>query len=43
MLPVINNQFKDPVHVNEIAKKKSFDKENYRNVLKYIFNINRFI
>ena len=43
MSPIINNTFKDPIHVNEIAKEKSFDKLHYINVLKYIADINKFI
>ena len=42
-LPIVNSYFKNPVRINEIAKEESFDKEDYINVLKYIFNINKFI
>ena len=43
VMPIINDTFKNPVHINEIAKHKSFDKLNYQNVLKYILDINKFI
>ena len=40
VMPIINDKFKNPIQINEIAKHKSFDKLNYKNVLKYIIDIN---